>query len=251
MRALVLCAGLGTRLGDLTRERPKPMLPLGDDALIGHTLRHLAASGFDEVAINLHFMPELIERHVGDGSRYGVAVRYAREPELLGTAGAVRNLADFLGGHDDFLVLYGDLLLDEDLAAMMRAHRDRKAAATLLLHQRAGSNSLVQMGDDGRITGFVERPDEATRARMAYPWVNSGAQVLHRSMIGRIPTEGAADLPRDVYARAVGDAALYGRPLTGYRCAIDSPARYEEARAALADGRYRGGRRRDRGPEGT
>ena len=247
----MLCAGYGTRLGDLTRERPKPMLPLGDDALIGHTLRHLAAQGFDEVAINLHFMPELIERHVGDGARYGVAVRYAREPVLLGTAGAVRNLAGFLGADDDFLVLYGDLFLDEDLAAMMRAHRDRKAAATLLLHQRAGSNSLVQMGDDRRITGFVERPDEATRARMPFPWVNSGAQMLHRSMIGRIPREGSADLPRDVYARAVGDAALYGHPLTGYRCAIDSPARYDEARAALADGRYRGGRLHARGSEST
>lgn len=244
----MLCAGFGTRLGDLTRERPKPLLPLGDDALIGHTLRHLAALGFTDVAINLHFMPELIEGHVGDGSRYGVAVRYAREPALLGTAGAVRNLAAFLGADDNFLVLYGDLLLDEDLAAMMREHRERGAAATLLLHQRAGSNSLVQMGDDRRITGFVERPDEATRARTPFPWVNSGAQVLHRSMIERIPREGAADLPRDVYAHVVGEAAIYGRPLTGYRCAIDSPARYDEARAALAEGRYRGARRRDREP---
>jgi mannose-1-phosphate guanylyltransferase len=234
----VLCAGFGTRLGDLTRETPKPMLPVGDDALVGHTLRHLASLGFTDVAINLHFKPEVVEAHVGDGSRYGLRVTYAREPALLGTAGAVRNLADFLARDEDFLVLYGDLLIDEDFAAMLAEHKARGASATLLVHQRAGSNSLVRM-EDGRVTGFVERPDEAERARNPFPWVNSGAQVLHRRMIARIPEGRASDLPRDVYVPSLAEEAIYGRPLTGYRCAIDSPARYDEARAAWAEGRYR------------
>lgn len=240
MRALVLCAGFGTRLGELTRETPKPMLPVGDDALVGHTLRHLAALGFTDVAINLHFKPEVVEAHVGDGSRYGLRVTYAREPELLGTAGAVRNLRDFLSRDEDFLVLYGDLLIDEDFAEMLSEHRARGASATLLLHQRAGSNSLVKL-EEGRVTGFVERPDEAERARNPFPWVNSGAQVLHRRMIDRIPEGGPSDLPRDVYVPSLGDERIYGRALTGYRCAIDSPARYEEARAAWREGRYRPG----------
>ncbi|MFO0652407.1 MAG: NDP-sugar synthase [Polyangiales bacterium] len=240
MRALVLCAGFGTRLGDLTRETPKPMLPIGDDALVGHTLRHLASLGFTDVAINLHFKPEVVEAHVGDGARYGLRVTYAREPELLGTAGAVRNLRDFLARDEDFLVLYGDLLIDEDFAEMLAEHRARGASATLLLHQRKGSNSLVKL-DEGRVTGFVERPDEAERARNPFPWVNSGAQVLHRGMIDRIPEGRPSDLPRDVYIPSLAEVRIYGRPLTGYRCAIDSPARYDEARAAWAEGRYRPG----------
>jgi len=239
----VLCAGHGTRLGELTREVPKPALPIGDDALIGHTLRQLGAQGFTDVAINLHFKPEVIEAHVGDGSRYGVRVRYAYEPALLGTAGAVRNLADFLGRDEDFVVLYGDLLLDEDLGRMVARHRERGAAATLLLHQRHGSNSLVQMDDDQRITGFIERPDAEARARHPFPWVNSGAQVLHRRMIALIPEVGPSDLPRDVFGPAIGRERIEGYPLTGYRCAIDSPARYDEARAGYADGRYRAARR--------
>ncbi len=238
MRALVLCAGFGTRLGDLTRETPKPMLPIGDDALLGHTLSHLASLGFTDVAVNLHFKPEIVMAHVGDGSRYGLRVTYAPEPELLVTAGAVRNLRDFLSVDEDFLVLYGDLLIDEDFAAMMADHRARRASATLLLHQRKGSNSLVRVDGD-RVTGFVERPDEEERARNPFPWVNSGAQVLNRRMIERIPEGRASDLPRDVYVPSLGDELIMGRPLSGYRCAIDSPARLEEARAAWADGRYR------------
>ena len=243
MRALVLCAGFGTRLGDLTRETPKPMLPIGDEPLLGHTLSHLSSLGFTDVAVNLHFKPEIVMAHVGDGARYGLRVTYAHEPELLGTAGAVRNLRDFLSVDEDFLVLYGDLLIDEDFAAMMADHRAKRASATLLLHQRKGSNSLVRLDGD-RVTGFVERPDEEERARNPFPWVNSGAQVLHRRMIERIPEGRASDLPRDVYVPSLREELIVGRALSGYRCAIDSPTRLEEARAAWADGRYRRAKKR-------
>ena len=134
-----------------------------------------------------------------------------------------------------------DLLLDTRLAPMVAQHRATGALATLMLHQRAGSNSLVRMDDDRRITGFVERPTEAERAAAPFPWVNSGVQVLHRSVIARIPEGGASDLPRDVYATAVAAGErVYGHPLEGYRCAIDSPARYAEAEAAVREGRCRG-----------
>ncbi|MFO0625281.1 MAG: NDP-sugar synthase [Polyangiales bacterium] len=242
MRALVLSAGYGTRLGALTRETPKPLLPIEGVPLLVRTLQHLAAQGFRDVAVNLHFRGDLVRAALGDGAAAGVRVTWSEEPTLLGTAGAVRALRGFFEADDDesFLVLYGDLLLDEDLAPMLAQHRATGATATLLLHQRAGSNSLVQMGDDRRITGFVERPTPAQRARAPFPWVNSGVQVLHRRLIPRIPDGGPSDLPRDVYAPAVAAGeAIYGFPLRGYRCAIDSPARYDEAQAALREGRCR------------
>src|SRR5207245_41106 len=116
----------------------------------------------------------------GDGAKWGVAIHYEEEASLLGTAGSVKRMAPYLAVEDDFLVLYGDLLIDEDFGAMMRAHREKNAAATLLVHARPGSNSLVRMEDDGRITAFIERPTEDERARAPYPWVNSGAQILNR-----------------------------------------------------------------------
>lgn len=242
MRALVLCAGHGTRLGALTRETPKPMLPIEGVPLLLRMLRHLAAQGIHEVAVNLHYRGERLRDALGDGRGAGVRLTWSEEPTLLGTAGAIRALRSYFESDEDesFLVLYGDLLLDMDLAPMLAQHRASGAAATLMLHQRAGSNSLVRMEADRTITGFVERPSDAERAGSPFAWVNSGAQLLHRRLIARIPEAGPSDLPRDVYVRAVAEGeAFYGYPMTGYRCAIDSPERYAEAQAAVREGRCR------------
>ncbi len=232
MKALILAAGYGTRLGELTREIPKPMLPVGDKPLLAHTLAYLKRYGFDEVAINLHFKPEMIREHFGDGSNYGTKIIYSHEETLLGTAGAVGKLREFFS-NDDFLVIYGDLFMDQDLSLLVNKHRAHTADATLLLHQRANSNSLVQMNDDGRITGFVERPTEEQRAAAPYPWVNSGCQVLSPRVLELIPDGRSSDLPRDIYTPHVGKIKLYGVPLTGNRIAIDSPERYEVALSCL------------------
>lgn len=238
MKAIVLCAGYGTRLGDLTREIPKPMLPLGGKPLLEYTLRYLARNGFSEIGINLHFLPEQITDYFGAGERYGVSITYSHEPVLLGTAGAVKKLEPWLADVEDFLVLYGDILIDQNLTDLWSFHRKKQAMATLLLHQRASSNSLVQMDKTGRIIGFVERPTAEQRAAHPFPWVNSGVQLLNRRILNHIPAGRPSDLPRDVYGRIVELERFYGVPLSGYRCAIDSPARYAEAEAVIAEGRY-------------
>lgn len=231
MKAVVLCAGYGTRLGDLTRDIPKPMLPVNGEPLLAHILRYLSGYGFTEVAVNLHFKPEAIRDHFGDGSRYGVSLHYSYEDVLLGTAGAVKNLQEYLSDSDDFLVIYGDILTDQNLDALVEFHHANNSSATLLLHQRPGSNSLVQMDDANRIRGFVERPTQQERqAFESHQWVNSGVQMLNRRMLDYIPSGQPADLPRDVYAHAMHREPMYGFPLTGRRIAIDSPQRYEEAK---------------------
>jgi NDP-sugar pyrophosphorylase family protein len=238
MKALVLCAGYGTRLGELTRDAPKAMLPICGQPLLAYNLRYLSRYGFDHVAVNLHYRAQMITDFFGDGRKFGVRVHYSCEEEPLGTAGAIRKLEAFFSDVDDFLVMYGDLLVDHDLSTMIGVHRARGASATLLLHQRPGSNSLVQMDNDNRIVGFLERPDAEERNANPYPWVNSGVQVLSRRILGYIPSDRPADLPRDVYIPALGKELLIGVPLRGYRCAIDSAARYAEACAAASEGRY-------------
>jgi NDP-sugar pyrophosphorylase family protein len=239
MIAMVLCAGHGTRLGDLTRDIPKPMLPIQGKPLLEYTLLYLARHGFERVVINLHFMPEKIQAHFGDGSRLGVQIDYSYEETLLGTAGGPRRAADILSQSDSFLLLYGDLLIDHDLSAMVAFHREKHAMATLLVHQRLRSNSLVAMDEANRITAFIERPTEEQRAQNPLPWVNSGVYLLRSEILDRIPPEQPCDFPRDIFPHLVVSDACYGFPLSGYRCAIDSPARYEEAQAAVAAGRYR------------
>jgi len=238
VKALVLCAGLGTRLGALTAETPKAMLPVGGEPLLAHTLRHLARQGMHDVTVNLHFRAESIRAFFGSGAAFGVRLRYLDEPSLLGTAGTVRSLAPHLDPKDDLLVLYGDLLLDQDFGEMASVHRDRAADATLLLHQRLGSNSLVRMDVDGRITAFLERPTEEQRRASPHPWVNSGAAILGHRAREAIPPHAPVDLPRDVWQPSVDRLRLFGVPLSGYRCAVDSPQRLAEADAAFREGRY-------------
>jgi mannose-1-phosphate guanylyltransferase/phosphomannomutase len=239
MKAMVLCAGFGTRLGDLTRESPKPMLPLGDLPLLAYILGHLKTHGFTDIVINLHFRPEAIQAHFGDGSSAGLKLNYILEPNLLGTAGAVRNAAEFFRRERDFLVHYGDILTDQDFSAMLRFHREKDAVATLLLHQRAKSNSIVDLDPSGRITGFLERPSDEARLGQTSRWVNSGVCICRPEAIDFIPNNMPADFPRDVFPKLIGTGRVYGFALSGYRCAIDSVERLAEARAALATGRCR------------
>jgi NDP-sugar pyrophosphorylase family protein len=237
MKAMVLCAGYGTRLGDATRELPKPLLPLLGHPMLAYILAHLRRHGFGQVAINLHFKPELIPECFGDGSSRGLRLLYSHEPVLLGTAGAVKKMESFLRDQDAFLVQYGDVVTDQDLSAMMSFHQERKALVTLLLHQRAKSNSVVGLDDHGRITGFLERPDERARQGLESPWVNSGICICAPAFLDAIPVGVACDLPRDIFPKLAGGGRLFGFPLSGYRCAVDSPERLAEVRTALAEGR--------------
>ncbi len=233
---MVLCAGYGTRLGDLTRRTPKPMLSLAGRPLLEHILRNLAAHGFREIAINLHFEPRVIKDYFGDGSSLKVRLIYSQEDKLLGTAGGVKSMEAFLKDGDAFLVHYGDILTDQDLASMLDFHRHKGALATLLVHRRARSNSIVDLDDDGRVVRFLERPSEEARPEAAWTWVNSGVTICDPEVLQRIPADRFSDLPRDIFPTLVESGRLYGFPLSGYRCAIDSPARLEQARKAVRDG---------------
>lgn len=237
MKAMVMCAGYGTRMGDLTRELPKPMLLLQGYPLLAYIISHLARHGFDQIVINLHFMPQVIRSYFGDGARWHVGITYSDEPELLGTAGSLKKMEQTLGQGDAFLVHYGDILTDQDFTAMLRFHREHRALATLLLHQRARSNSVVGLDEEGRVIGFLERPSEHARRGLDSPWVNSGVCICDSEFLDAIPANVPCDLPRDIFPKLVDTKRLYGFPLSGYRCAIDSPERLAEARAALAEER--------------
>jgi len=239
MKAMVLSAGYGTRLGELTSTLPKPMLLLQNRPLLEYILVNLARCGFDDIIINVHFMPEVIQEYFKDGSGLGIKLSYSYESELLGTAGGVKRVESFFRGEKDFLVHYGDVLTDQDFSGLLEQHRKRKALATLLLHQRAQSNSIVSMDNEHRITGFLERPSENERKNVLSPWVNSGICICSPEVLALIPKDISYDLPRDVFPKVINSGRLWGFPINGYRCAIDSPERLEDARSAVMDGRCR------------
>ncbi len=227
MKALILTAGLGTRLGELTKETPKPLLPVGGKPMLTYVIKYLAGFGFKQIALNLHFHPEAIRSVIGDGSQFGVDVTYSFESELLGTAGALKPLRYFFEGETDFLVYYGDVITNQDLSNLIAFHRGHQSFATLLVHKRKNSNSVIELGEDSRITTFLERPKLINQGNHQ-SWVNSGVQVLSPRIFDYLPDHTPTDLPRDIYAVHTKDISLYGYPLSGYRCAVDSQERYEQ-----------------------
>ncbi len=235
MKALVLCAGYGRRLGDLTRDRPKPLLEVGDHTIVEHILGGLAARGFTEAWINLHHHAAQFPARLGDGSRWGLRIHWLLEAEPLGTAGTVSSVRSAIGD-DPLLVHYGDILTDHDVGALMSAHARTGAWATMLVHDRPGSNSIAVLGAGDRVEAFHERPNIPVIG--AQQWAFSGICVLSPSAIAGIPRGGRPDLPAHVFPVLAERGLLFAQRLAGFRCAIDSPERLEVARRALASGAF-------------
>ncbi len=191
MRAMVLAAGLGTRLRPLTYEITKPMVPVLDRPVMAHILDLLDRHGFDETIANLHYFPDSIREHFGERLAY----RY--EPELLGTAGGVRACAEFFG-EDSFLVISGDALTDVDLTALAARHRESGGIATLAVKQVPDTREfgVVLHDREGRITGFQEkpRPDEALS-----DLGNCGIYVFSPEIFDYFPERPFVDWAQDVF----------------------------------------------------
>jgi len=224
--AMILCAGYGKRLGDLSRDLPKPMLPLGGRPILEHTISHLAGLGINNIVINLHFLPDVIAGYFGDGNIWGVHINYSYEDSPVGTAGAVKKAEALLRNYEPFLVLYGDIVCNQDYRDLLNFHTSNKnALGTIILHERSQSNSIVEIDGNNRITRFIERPETDVPDRKQN-WVNSGLYCFSNTIIDRIPGGELVDFPRHIFPGLVDEGRLYGFPLQGYRCAIDSPERY-------------------------
>jgi NDP-sugar pyrophosphorylase family protein len=225
-RALVLAAGFGTRLGALSDERPKPLLPVCDHALIRYAVALLAGHGIREIAVNLHHHGELIERELGDGAALGVRFTYSREETILGTGGGIRRLYEFLtdGGHDSFVVVNGKILIDVDLGAVLARHEAMGAAATMVLRETpdAARWGAIEVGDDGRITKILDAGTPGAHVCMF-----TGVHVLAPRLVARLPREGESDSIRQAYMPALVDGErIEGVLETGYFHEHSTPARY-------------------------
>jgi NDP-sugar pyrophosphorylase family protein len=154
--AMVLTAGLGTRLRPLTFFRAKPAIPVAGQTMVQRIVRWLSAHGVEDIVLNLHHLPQTIAAAAGDGSDLSVRVRYSWEqPVLLGPAGGPRRALDIIGA-PTFLLVNGDTLTDVNLAALVQAHRDRGAQVTLALIENREPHRYggVRLDRDGKVTGF-------------------------------------------------------------------------------------------------
>jgi mannose-1-phosphate guanylyltransferase/mannose-1-phosphate guanylyltransferase/phosphomannomutase len=223
---MVLAAGLGTRLRPITFAMPKPMVPVLNRPVMEHIVRLLAQHGFREGIANLHWFPETIEGHFGDGSGFGVDLSYSREEALLGTSGGVRNAADFLG--DSFLVISGDALTDIDLGAMREFHESHDGVATLATKRVDDTSQfgVAITGADGRIQGFQEKPDPSEALS---DLANCGIYMFRSEIFDFFPAPGTskaageedppgfADWAMDVFpALLESDVPFYSHEIDAY-----------------------------------
>jgi mannose-1-phosphate guanylyltransferase/mannose-1-phosphate guanylyltransferase/phosphomannomutase len=201
MRAMVLAAGLGTRLRPITYEIAKPMVPVLDRPVMAHIVDLLERHGVDQIVANLHHFPDAIRDYFGDRLDY----RY--EPELLGTAGGVRNCADLLG-EGTFLVISGDALTDIDVSALLASHRERGALATVAARRVADPREygVVLHDSQGRITGFQEKPEpEDALSDLG----NCGIYCLEPAIFEHFPPQPFVDWAQDVFPALLASGAPF------------------------------------------
>ena len=232
MRAMILAAGLGTRLRPLTYVIPKPVAPVLNRPIVAWIADLLSEHGFREVVANVSYLPEQIREVLGDGSDFGLEVTYSEEPEPLGTAGGVGKVRDFLSRTDSFLIISGDALTHIDLGAMREAHDanvERGAIATLATKRVEDTTQfgVVITDEEGRIHGFQEKPEPPEALS---DLANCGIYMFRREVFDHFPPPdqkspagdpdqppGFVDWAMDVFPSLLdGDIPFYSHEIDAY-----------------------------------
>ena len=235
MKAVVLVGGFGTRLRPLTLTTPKPMLPIGRVPMVERIVQRLVAGGVQEVVLALGFRTEAFQEAYPDGRCAGARLVYATEPEPLDTAGAVAFAARYVGIHDTFVVVNGDILTDLDVAAMVAAHRASGARGTIHLTEVEDPSAFGVADMDGdRIARFVEKP---ARHEAPSNLINAGTYVLEASVLDLVPVNVRVSIEREVFPTLAAEGSLVGYCTQDYWLDTGRPEQYLQANTDLVAGR--------------
>lgn len=237
-QAIILAGGMGTRLRARLGDLPKPMISIAGKPLLEHQVELAKRHGCDEILIFACYKPELIEQHLGSGSKWNLHLRYLIETTPRGTAGAVLDGFDSLA--DTFIVFYGDTMVNVDLSRLLQAHEASGAAATLLLHPNNHplDSDLVEMDAEGCITAFHNRPHAP--GRWFQNLVNAGLYIINKSALAPFRerfASGIVDFGKDLFpAMLKSRLRLHGSNSPEYIKDIGTPERYDKVCAEFAAG---------------
>lgn len=256
MQAVILVGGEGTRLRPLTSTVPKPVVPLVDRPFIAYMLEWLRQHGIEDVIMSCGFLASGVRNVLGDGSAFGIRLRFVEEPDPRGTAGALKFAESMLD--ERFLMLNGDVLTDIDLSAQIAQHERTGARATLALVpvEDPSAYGLVHLREDNSVLDFVEKPSSdhieggaagprpASRGGRAphhqdfTNLISAGAYVLQREILELVPPDRNVSIEREVWPLLVGNG-LYGFPSESYWMDIGTPARYLQGTFDIIEGNVR------------
>jgi mannose-1-phosphate guanylyltransferase len=231
---ILLVGGMGTRLMPLTRDTPKPMLPIAGLPVTEHQLMAAKRAGITTIVLATSYLSEVFTPYFGDGSKWGLDIRYAVEETPLGTGGAIKNAAAALNlraGSDEPIVIFnGDVLSSHNLAKQIQEHLAHKADVTLhLTHvEDARAYGCVPVDENGRVTAFLEKMDNPITNT-----INAGSYVFHPSVIETIAANTVVSVERDVFpALVAAGKKIYGYIEDAYWLDIGTP------RALLAGSKH-------------
>jgi mannose-1-phosphate guanylyltransferase len=250
---ILLVGGFGTRLKPLTNQTPKPMLPVGGLPVTEHQLLSAKKAGITTVILATSYLSEVFTPYFGDGSKWGMQLKYAVEKEPLGTGGAIRNAAELIDleaaktAHEEFVIFNGDVLSHHSIAAQLEFHRKHQADVTLHLIsvEDARAFGCVPTDQDGRVTAFLEKMDKpVTNA------INAGCYIFSPSIISEIPLGKVVSVERETFPNLVNS----GRPVFGYNeqsywLDIGTPAALFKGSRDLVNGAFAAGEGTIFGPD--
>jgi D,D-heptose 1,7-bisphosphate phosphatase len=235
MQAVILAGGRGARLGDYTREIPKPMMIIGDKPLLHHQVDLLVSYGIQDIILLVNYLKDPIISYFGDGAAFNARISYFEEPVPLGTTGGVREIEERLRG--DFLLLYGDVMFDMDISRLVRFHNLKNSKCTLVLHpnDHPFDSDLAEINPEGRIVGFHPKPHKPGNSY--HNLVNAGICVFSPDVLKFIEKGKKADFGRDVFPGIFNRLEMYGYKTPEYLKDMGTPDRLEMVRLDLENGK--------------
>lgn len=221
MKAVILAAGKGKRLKQITNDTPKVMIRINGKPILEYHIKQLAQAGIVDIYINLHHLPEKIKHYFEDGHRWGVDISYSYEEKILGTAGAIKNLEKELT-QGEFLVVYGDNYLNIDYGDLMKFSKQKKGIATTAAYEKeeVKGTGILDFNENGEVLRFKEKPRED---EVFSHWVNAGVYYFRKEIFNFIEP-GFSDFAFDVFPRILRNKKkLYAYKLKNKVHAIDTP----------------------------
>ena len=219
--AILLVGGRGTRLAPLTNNTPKPMLQVAGIPFTQHQIEKAQSAGITEIVLATSFKADLFEPYFGDGSNFGISIKYAVEEVPLGTGGAIRNASQMLSGDGDVAIFNGDVLSQHDLDAQFKFHDEKGADVTLYLTKVADARAFgaVELDETGRVFAFNEKMDNPPTNI-----INAGCYIFNPKVIDEIPFAQVVSVERETFPQLLKSGAkVFGFIDTSYWLDIGTP----------------------------
>jgi NDP-sugar pyrophosphorylase family protein len=229
MQAVILAGGLGTRLWPLTKIVPKPMVPVAGVPYLEHQLRILKEQGIHDIVLLTGYLGEQIEDYFRDGERLALSIRYSREQNPLGTGGALRHARHLLA--QDFLIIYGDSYLPIDYAQVLTKLRNTGAEGLLVAYDNRLEDTSVKNNVELDDSGYVTRYQKDSTDKLGY--VEAGVLAFRRSVVDRMPGEGAVSLEREIFPQLIAQRRLIAYVTTQRFYDIGTPQRLKAIEEVL------------------